>query len=419
MDLVVGNPPYIRRRGEKRDVYVDFIERSLEHLVEGGRLAFVLSNAWLSVGYGRSVRELLLSRFAVEWMIESVAESWFPGASVNTMILVARRCDEPAARAAQSVRFAQLTSPLPASPKIVRALPQGQLRVDRAWAPLLRAPDLFLELSTSRRVCPLGDLATVRRGFTTNDNAFFYPPQDSGIEEGFLRPLVKSPRDVPGVRCRAADLQHKVLVCDEDWGALKGPHAKGLRRWLRLHGRGRAAANWRLRPQEPSRLFLAKGYHDRFRQAVADVPAYVDQQIYGVYPKGGRDVALLAGLLNSAWFQLAVELTGRVNFGDGVLWLGLVDARERLTLPNPTAWDTGRIERVVEAFGSLPDGRVPPVDTVRQDPTWAQPREQLDRELAAGLGVSWGEYRDLQIHGEMMCRRRIHLAALRRKAVIH
>lgn len=416
MDLVVGNPPYIRRRGEKRDIYVDFIERSLEHLVEGGVLAFVLSNAWLSVGYGRSVRELLLGRFAIEWIIESVAESWFPGASVNTMVLVARRCDDPSARAGQEVRFAQLTCPLPGSPEIVRAVPQAQLPVERAWAPLLRAPDLFLELSSSELVCPLADLATVRRGFTTNDNAFFYPPKDSGIEEAFLRPLVKSPRDVPGVRCRAADLKHKVLVCDEDWGALKGPEAKGLRRWLRLHGRGRDASGWHLRPQEPARLFLAKGYHDRFRQSLSDVSAYVDQQIYGVQPKGGRDVALLAGLLNSAWFQLAVELTGRVNFGDGVLWLGLVDARERLELPNLAGWTTARSERLVSAFAGLPDGRVPPVDTLRHDPAWAQPREQLDRELAAALEVSWGEYRDLQIHGEVLCRRRILLAASRRKA---
>jgi len=163
-------------------------------------------------------------------------------------------------------------------------------------------------------------------------------------------------------------------------------------------------------------LFLAKGYHDRFRQPLSDLPAYIDQQIYGVYPTGGRDVALLAGILNSAWFQLAVELTGRINFGDGVLWLGLVDARERLELPNPDGWKAGRTERVVDAFAALPEGRVPPVDLVRQDPNWAQPRERLDRELAASLGVSWREYLDLQIHGEVMCRRRINLAALRRKA---
>lgn len=416
VDLVVGNPPYIRRRGVKRDLYVDFIERSFDHLGEGGRLAFVLSNAWLSVGYGRCVRELLLERFAVEWIIESAAESWFPGASVNTMILVARRCDDPAERARQSVRFAHLHSPLPAEPQVVRAIPQGRLRTGEAWAPLLRAPDLFLELSDSASICALGQLAGVHRGFTTNDNSFFYPPQDSGVEEEFLRPLVKGPRDFPGLRCRTSELPHRVLLCDSPWQDLKGPRAKGLRRWLKKHGRGRDAAAWHLRPQERARLLLAKGYHDRFRQALVDEPVYVDQQIYGVHPLGGRDPTVLAGLLNSAWFQLVLELTGRVNFGDGVLWLGLQDAREHLILPDPLLWSADQRERLMAAFSGLPGGRVPALGELRADPVWSAPREQLDRELANALGVGWPEYLALQAHGEVLCARRISLAALRRRA---
>jgi SAM-dependent methyltransferase len=416
VDLVVGNPPYIRRRGAKRDLYVDFIARSFDHLGDGGRLAFVLSNAWLSVGYGRCVRELLLERFAVEWIIESVAESWFRGASVNTMILVARRCDDPAERARQPVRFAHLRSPLPAQAHLVRAIPQARLTTWDAWAPLLRAPDLFLELSGSASTCSLGKLAGVHRGFTTNDNAFFYPPSDSGVEEEFLQPLVKGPRDVPGLRCRSSELPHRVLLCDEQWEDLKGPRGKGLRRWLRKHSRGRDTAAWRLRPQERARLFLAKGYHDRFRQALSDEPVYVDQQIYGVHPLGGRNATVMAALLNSAWFQLALELTGRVNFGDGVLWLGLQDARERLTLPDPLLCSSDQQERLMTAFCALPGGRVPALGELRADTVWSGPRERLDRELAGALGVSWAEYLDLQLHGEILCARRLSLAAGRRGA---
>ena len=416
VDLVVGNPPYIRRRGAKRDIYVDFIERSFDHLGDGGRLAFVLSNAWLSVGYGRCVRELLLERFAVEWIIESVVESWFPGASVNTMILVARRCDDPAERARQAVRFAHLCSPLPAQPQLVRAIPQGRLRTGDAWAPLLRAPDLFLELSDSVQTCALGKLAGVHRGFTTNDNAFFYPPPDSGVEEEFLQPLVKGPRDFPGLRCRSSELPHRVLLCDEQWEDLRGSRAKGLRRWLRKHSRGRNASSWRLRPQERARLLLAKGYHDRFRQALSDESVYVDQQIYGVHPLGGRDATVMAALLNSASFQLALELTGRVNFGDGVLWLGLQDARERLTLPDPLLWSADQQERLMAAFSALPGGRIPALGELRADSVWSAPRERLDRELASALGVGWPEYVALQAHGEVLCARRISLAAGRRSS---
>jgi hypothetical protein len=414
VDLVVGNPPYVRRRGLKRDLYVDFIERSLDYLEDGGRFAFVLSNAWLSVGYGREVRDLLLERCAIEWIIESTVESWFPGASVNTMVLVARRCDDAARRGAQSVRFAHLNTALPAEPQVVRRIPQARLPKEQAWAPLLRAPDLFLELAGSDLTCPLGQLGELRRGFTTNDNALFYPPEGSGIEERFLAPLVKGPRDLPGLRCRAGDLRHRVLLCDADWEALEAQRATGLMRWLRKHHKGPRRPGWRLKPQRPARLFLAKGYHDRFRQALADAPVYADQQIYGVYPSAPLDDVILAALLNSAWFQLALELTGRVNFGDGVLWLGLKDARERLRVPDPTRWSAASHERLRECFESLPDGRVPAVGDLRSSPTWGPAREKLDRELAHALGVSWAAYRDLQIHGEQLCRRRLRLAVSRR-----
>jgi hypothetical protein len=163
-------------------------------------------------------------------------------------------------------------------------------------------------------------------------------------------------------------------------------------------------------------LFLAKGYHDRFRQALSDESVYVDQQIYGVHPLGGRDATVMAALLNSAWFQLALELTGRVNFGDGVLWLGLRDARERLTLPDPLLWSGDQQERLMAAFSALPGGRIPALGELRADPVWSAPRERLDRELARALGVSWTEYVALQVHGEILCARRISLAAGRRSA---
>jgi hypothetical protein len=163
-------------------------------------------------------------------------------------------------------------------------------------------------------------------------------------------------------------------------------------------------------------LFLAKGYHDRFRQALSDEPVYVDQQIYGVHPLGGRNATVMAALLNSAWFQLALELTGRVNFGDGVLWLGLQDARERLTLPDPLLCSSDQQERLMTAFCALPGGRVPALGELRADTVWSGPRERLDRELAGALGVSWAEYLDLQLHGEILCARRLSLAAGRRGA---
>jgi len=72
-DFVVGNPPYVRPEripkpllGEYRsrfktmydraDLYIAFIERSLDHLTEGGALAFVCANRWHKNKYGGPLR---------------------------------------------------------------------------------------------------------------------------------------------------------------------------------------------------------------------------------------------------------------------------------------------------------------------------------------------------------------------------
>lgn len=90
-DVVVGNPPYIRyddlpdavaaeyrrtwqtMRG-RGDIYIGFIERSLQMLTPGGRVGFICADRWMRNQYGAGLRELLASRYAVEhiWTMHDV-----------------------------------------------------------------------------------------------------------------------------------------------------------------------------------------------------------------------------------------------------------------------------------------------------------------------------------------------------------
>ncbi len=328
--LIVGNPPYIRRRGAKRDVYVDFLERSAAHLRPGGRLALVLSNAWMDVGYGRAVRELLLADFAVEWIVEG-EERWFPGAKVNTVVLVARK------GRGDVVRFGRVDA-LPGPVTELRAIPQADLPVDAPWGPYLRAPSAWFDVD--RAAMPtLGELAEVRRGFTTNDNRFWYPPPDAGIEDRWLVPLLKSPRRVQGFAFDPAALRDRVFVAPAD---VEDP---GARAWI-------GEREHRPLPElPPARLFVFKGVHREFRQPLASSPCLYDQQVYGLMPREGVPVEGLAAVLNSSWGCLELELAGRVNFGDGVLWIGLEDLRHKVRLPDPRGLDLGAAWSTLLATG--------------------------------------------------------------------
>ncbi len=404
VDLLVGNPPYVRDRGHKRDVYVDFLERAAAWLRPGGRVAFVLSSAWLDVGYGRVVRRVLADGFAIEWLVESSAERWFPGAKVNTMVLVARREDDEAVRSASEVRFATVHEPLPATPIVGRLRRQGLLSVDEPWGLWHRAPQVWLDRRAE--LSSLGAHARIHRGFTTNANRFFYPPADAGIEPGFVHTLLKSPKRFDGVRAAADELPDRVFVCPAGRDELHAEGAVGALAWIDTHDRGEERRGWQLSPQVPSRLFLVKGYGDRFRQPVFDRPVYCDQQLYQVRPRDGVPEEALAALMNSSWFRLSLELVGRVNFGDGVLWLGLEDAR-RIPIPDPAP----RAAELVLAFSALPDGKVPPLPQLFDDPSWAEPMRALDGLVAELVGLSAAESSEVATAARALCERRLRKAA--------
>lgn len=91
VDVVIGNPPYIRTeelnddveatyrarwitmRG-RSDIYVGFYERSLGLLNEDGKLAFICADRWMRNGYGKLLRSLVVSRYSMDsvWQMHDV-----------------------------------------------------------------------------------------------------------------------------------------------------------------------------------------------------------------------------------------------------------------------------------------------------------------------------------------------------------
>lgn len=87
VDLIIGNPPYIRledldddalasyrgtysaMRG-RADIYVGFFEAALRQLAESGACVFICADRWMSNQYGAGLRGLITARFAVEAVVE-------------------------------------------------------------------------------------------------------------------------------------------------------------------------------------------------------------------------------------------------------------------------------------------------------------------------------------------------------------
>jgi hypothetical protein len=100
---------------------------------EGGMLAVVAPQAWLSRNYAHAVRELLDEAFDVEIIVEDGDATWFDDAQVRTHLVVARRRPIEARGAGNSVVLARATRELD-----TKGFLQGSLRSEQALAKALR-----------------------------------------------------------------------------------------------------------------------------------------------------------------------------------------------------------------------------------------------------------------------------------------
>lgn len=86
---VVGNPPYIRQEMipqilideyrrrfatifDRADIYIPFIERSLQHLAPGGALTFICADRWMKNRYGGPLRRLVAEKFHLRAYVDMV-----------------------------------------------------------------------------------------------------------------------------------------------------------------------------------------------------------------------------------------------------------------------------------------------------------------------------------------------------------
>ena len=412
-DVVIGNPPYVRQEKIKHlkptlkkrytcytgaaDLYVYFYERGLQLLSPNGTHTFICSNSWLDVNYGALLQKYLLDNTAGAVICHSEAEREFESADINTIVSVLQNgTPNPDSR----IRFLTFKTFI-GDPDIENRrertrtyteLSQAGTREkkyagDKWGGKYLRAPDIYWTLleKAKDKLVRLGDIAEVRRGFTTGANEFFYLDTDRiqewEIEAEYLKPVIKSPRECKSIRVDPSQLQFKLFMCHADKTALAGTAALEYIKWGESQGyhqrpscKGRARW-WDLGEESGNSIFVKEA--DETSAVFYNPDNYlVDCRLY--YANLSNDILLF---LNSAIAAMFFELYSRSGLGKGARSLMVSDYEDVPTLTKINV-DKETAESLLKQVYLLPPRRI-----VNSESEWST----LDAIIFDALDLTQGE----------------------------
>jgi len=319
-------------------------------------------------------------------------------------------------------------------------LRQGELQEDVEktgktvkWGQYLRAPEVYFDIlkAAEDKLVPLGAIADIKRGYTTGINEFFYLDEEKikhwGIEEEFLAPVLKSPKEFGGILIDPGALGLKVFLCGKSKAELRKERKLGALRYIEWGEKQKTSAGvswpqvptvrdrkpfWYALPaQELTSLVWVKGYDRTFKEGYSPQPIFLDQQLYGIYLSEQLDPKLFGAVLNSTIFHLSLELSGRIPFGEGVLWTTVEEAREYAAVPNIGQFRKTLQRKMVDALDSL---LARPITPVFKEVTMKD-RQKLDALVLKALELDPKKYLKPIYEGLTgLVRERIELAKMRK-----
>ena len=427
-------PRFFRYETEKRkakrkidgraDYYVYFYLHGLSLLNEKGTFCFITSNSWLDVGFGKDLQEFLLKHSHMKMILDNQRKRSFRESDINTVIVLLAPADDRrdwgldkvARFVTFKVPFEEVLSPVVwmeieettdvmkrpefrCVAKKQRELYEEGLERSRSTVKYvgnklggkyLRAPDIYFKIleKAKDKLVRLGDIAEIRRGFTTGANEFFYlepigmsvaevvelakgdpfalVPVKNGagwegeIEVEFLRPVIKSPREIKTIWVRLEDLRYLVFMCHFSKVELKKKHkthALDYIKWGELQGydkRPTCASRekwWDLGIWDYPNLFWSDAYNNCYRVGVNTGDYWGDKRFFFITFNNIAFTPIV--YLNSTITPLFIELEGIANLGQGVIYTNVYWLKAYRVLPEGTLLTSSQRERLLRAFDQM------------------------------------------------------------------
>jgi len=382
-DAIVGNPPFVRSHlfsetsraiafqqmeemglhpSRLMSTWAPFIALSCKLLAPNGRLAFVVPEEILHVGYAEKLRTFLLKRFR-QVTVCLPEDQVFPSVQQSVILLLCEnKTDEPAGLFTISFgRFEEgpsyATEPAPA------------WEWHNKWTHVFLSDwerEAVAEAFSILRWKPLKDYGRVEVGVVTGYNDFFVLPRSKAkqISPKYLTPIVASARDLKGIRLASSDFTELVegerpaFLLHTTSPIEKLP--KRVRDYLARGEEMKVNQRFKCRNREPWYGVPSVWPADALLlRQVGEIPKLVHlskkctstdtiHRVTWLRPSLGRQHT--AGFLNT-WTLIACEIMGR-SYGGGVLELMPSEANN-IPVPPPLP----KLETVFDSVDEAIRGR--------------------------------------------------------------
>ena len=371
---------------KRAGIHAYFFVHGYKFLKEDGYFGFIVSNSWMDVDYGKGLQEFFLKHYKIKAIIESKVERWFEDADINTCIIILQKCVKKEDRDSNLVRFVYLKKPLadlipPAEngrseelkrrdaieklketilahnkfyqnedmrifPITQKALWEEAYDEDEKafvgakWGKYLRAPEIFFKIldKGKDKFVTLKKVATVRRGFTTGANEFFYLTQEEikkrKIEKEFWMHkdprsdwvpnyVIKNPIETRNIVLSSDQCKFIVLMIHNEKNELRGKNILKYINWgiknkinLRPTCIGRGKRWYDLRHREFADALWIEFYFKSYR-VLLNNRVFESDKFYGITFNKKRLKTYYVSYLNSTLYALYREIYGFLSLGLG------------------------------------------------------------------------------------------------------
>ena len=277
--------------------------------------------------------------------------------------------------------------------------PKAKYTGDKWGGKYLRAPDIYWTILEKGRdkLVRLEDFAEVRYGIKTGANEFFYFDTERirewGIEDKFLKPVIKSPRECKSILIDPSQLKFKLFMCGADKADLTGTAALEYIKWGESQGFDqrpscRSRALWWDLGEQMSFDWLVLIFHDKRNWTpINETPSLLASNVVFTAILHNRNTIQSANAVaNSTLAVFISEIYGRVNLGDGLLTTYGPEIT-RFDFISPDQIDAQSNERLSQAFEPMKQRPVLPIfDEIHQPD-----RRTLDAIIFDILNLTQGE----------------------------